>query len=163
MTLTWFWRHNDVIGHMTSAEHYNCVSGFLMTSSLLKGSIMAQMDIDFCILLFYIFFRNVMAFEKELAILHGFFNLRISKNATFLEKSPNGTQNIFFFEFLCLILYQNAYIFVQNWKFYVLNQSKYTFSPAQIYPWKLENWSFFSVFDNFITQSRDLGGSFLVC
>ena len=60
---------------------------------------MAQMDIDFCILLFYIFFRDVMAFEKELAILHGFFNLRISKNATFLEKSPNGTQNIFFLNF----------------------------------------------------------------
>ena len=78
---------------------------------------MAQMDIDFCILLFYIFLRNVMAFEhlKELAILYGFFNLRISKNTTLLEKNPNGAQNIFFFfEFLCLILYQNAYSFVQN-------------------------------------------------
>ena len=60
---------------------------------------MAQMDIDFCILLFYIFLRNVMAFEKKLAILYGFFNLRISKNTTLLEKSPNGAQNIFFLNF----------------------------------------------------------------
>ena len=42
-----------------------------------------------------------MAFDKELAILYGFFNLRISKKTTLLEKSPNGAQNIFLFEFLC--------------------------------------------------------------
>ena len=43
---------------------------------------MTQMDINFCIL-FYIFLRNVMAFDKELAILYGFFNLRISKKLHF--------------------------------------------------------------------------------
>ena len=37
------------------------------------------MDINFCILLFYILLRNIMAFDKELSILYGFFNLRISK------------------------------------------------------------------------------------
>ena len=62
---------------------------------------MTQMDINFCVLLFYIFLRNVIAFDKELAILYGFFNLRISKKFTLLEKSTNGAQNIFFFfEFL---------------------------------------------------------------
>ena len=75
---------------------------------------MTQMDINFCILLFYIFLRNVMAFDKELAILYGFFNLRISKETTLVENSPNEAQNIFFlFEFF-FILYQNAYNFVQN-------------------------------------------------
>ena len=58
-------------------------SGFVMMSSLLKVSVMTQMDINFCILLFYIFLRNVMAFDKELAILYGFFNLRISKKPLF--------------------------------------------------------------------------------
>ena len=62
---------------------------------------MTQIDINFCILLFYIFSRNVMAFDKELAILYGFFNLRISKKIALLEKSPNGTQNfVVFFAFL---------------------------------------------------------------
>ena len=40
-----------------------------MTSSLLKVSIMTQMNINFRFLLFYIFLRNVIAFNKELAIL----------------------------------------------------------------------------------------------
>ena len=62
---------------------------------------MTQMDIKFCILLFYIFLRNVMAFDIELAILYGFFNLRISEKSTLLEKSHNKIQNFFFvFEFL---------------------------------------------------------------
>ena len=84
---------------------------------------MTQMDINFCILLFYIFLRNVMAFDKELAILYGLFNLKISKKATFLEKSTNGAQNIFknifvsFYIKMHLNLYKTA-------KFYVLNQSK---------------------------------------
>ena len=55
-----------------------------------------------------------MAFDKELVILYGFFNLRISKETTLVENSPNEAQNIFFlFEFF-FILYQNAYNFVQN-------------------------------------------------
>ena len=57
---------------------------------------MTQMEFNFCILLFYIFLRNAMAFDKELAILYGFFNLRISKKTTLLEKSPSGAQDIFF-------------------------------------------------------------------
>ena len=55
------------------------------------------MVINFCILLFYIFLRNVIAFDKEDGNLYGFFNLRISQKTTRLEKSPNGVQNIFFF------------------------------------------------------------------
>ena len=55
---------------------------------------MTQMDINVCILLFYIFLINVMAFDKELAILYGFFNLRISKKAILLENIPNGAQKI---------------------------------------------------------------------
>ena len=51
---------------------------------------MIIMDINFCILLFYIFLRNIMLFDKELATSYGFFNLRISKNTTLLEKSLNG-------------------------------------------------------------------------
>ena len=50
-----------------------------MMSSLLKVSVMTQMDFNFCNWLFYIFLRNVMAFDKAIAILYGFFNLRISK------------------------------------------------------------------------------------
>ena len=78
---------------------------------------MAQMDINFCILLFYIFLRNVMAFDKELAILYGFFNLRISKKTTLLEKSPNGAQNIVFWIFVWfyikihMILYKTTLCF----------------------------------------------------
>ena len=44
---------------------------------------MTQTDINFCILLFDIFLRNVMAFDKELAILYGFFNLRTYKKVPF--------------------------------------------------------------------------------
>ena len=75
---------------------------------------MTQMDIDFCSLLFYIFLRNVMAFDRELAILYGFFNLRISKKTTLPAKCPNGAQSNFFFLNFCLILYQKANNFVQN-------------------------------------------------
>ena len=71
------------------------------------------MVINFCILLFYIFLRNVIAFDKEDGNLYGFFNLRISQKTTRLEKSPNGVQNIFFFNY-CLISYQNPYKFEQN-------------------------------------------------
>ena len=43
-------------------------------------------------------------------------------------------------------------------KFYILNlfPPKYTLENQKI-------WSFFSVFDDVITYSRDIGGSFLVC
>ena len=71
------------------------------------------MDINVCILLLYIFLRNVMAFDKEFGILYGFCNLRISKKATLQVKSPIGVQNILFMN-LFLILCQNAYSFVQN-------------------------------------------------
>ena len=54
-----------------------------MISSFLKVSLMTQTDINFCILLFDIFLRNVMAFDKELAILYGFFNLRTYKKVPF--------------------------------------------------------------------------------
>ena len=48
---------------------------------------MTQKDTNFCILLFYIVLRNVMAFDKEVAILYRFFKLRISKKV--LAKPPN--------------------------------------------------------------------------
>ena len=70
-----------------------------MTSSLLNVSIITQMDINFCILLFYIFLRNVIAFDKEVGNLYGFFNLRISQKTTLLKKGPNEAQNIFFSNF----------------------------------------------------------------
>ena len=58
---------------------------------------MTQMEFNFCILMFYIFLRNVMPFDQELAILYGFFKLRISKKkTTLLEESLSGAQNIFF-------------------------------------------------------------------
>ena len=57
------------------------------------------MDINFCILLFYILLRNIMAFDKEFSILYGFFNLSISKK----EKKKRKKLNF------CLILYQNAF------------------------------------------------------
>ena len=44
------------------------------------------MDINFCILLFYILLRNIMAFDKELSILYGFFNLIVSKKEKKKEK-----------------------------------------------------------------------------
>ena len=47
---------------------------------------MTQMDITFCILLFFIFLRNVMAFDKKLAALYGFLNLRISKKTNIMKK-----------------------------------------------------------------------------
>ena len=57
----------------------------------------------------------------------------------------------FFFLNFCLILYQNAYNFVQNCK--ILNQSR---SILLVQPkYTLENqkiWSYFSVFDEAITQ-----------
>ena len=68
--------------------------GFLMTSSLLKLSVMTQMDISFCILLFYIFLRNVMVLIKNLLFYMGFSVSKLLKTIL-LEKSPNGAQNIF--------------------------------------------------------------------
>ena len=73
---------------------------------------MTQMNINFCFLLFYMFLRNVIAFDKELAILCRSFNSRISKKTTLLGKKLNGAQNIFFNFYL--ILYQNSHTFVQN-------------------------------------------------
>ena len=60
-----------------------------------------------------------MAFDIELAILYGFFNLRISEKSTLLEKSHNKIQTFFFLFYIKLhiILYKTA-------KFYVLNQSR---------------------------------------
>ena len=78
------------------------------------------MDIDFGILLFYIFFKNIMAFDKELALTYGFFNFRISKKSTLLEKSPNGAQNIFFFNFSLLYIKMHIILY-KTGKFYVLN------------------------------------------
>ena len=52
-----------------------------------------------------------------------------------------------------IILYKTA-------KFYVLNQSRSILLVPPKYT--LENWSFFSVFDSVIIQSRDIGRSFLV-
>ena len=52
-----------------------------------------------------------MAFDKALAILCWFFNLRISKKPTFLEKSPP----------FCLILNQNAYNFTLCFKSIYIN------------------------------------------
>ena len=56
---------------------------------------MTQMDINFCILLFYNLLRNIMAFDKELSTLYGFFNLRISKKREEEEKKIN-----FLFDFI---------------------------------------------------------------
>ena len=53
------------------------------------------MDINFCILLFYNLLRNIMAFDKELSTLYGFFNLRISKKREEEEKKIN-----FLFDFI---------------------------------------------------------------
>ena len=73
---------------------------------------MTQMDISFSILLFYIFLRNVMAFDKKLAILYRFFNLIISEKNPSREKPQWGPKHIFLN--FCLILYQNAYHFVKT-------------------------------------------------
>ena len=51
-----------------------------------------------------------MAFDKELAILSGFFNLRISKETTLEEKSPNEAQNNFFFFF-----FEFLFVFMSKW------------------------------------------------
>ena len=64
---------------------------------------MTQMDINFSILLFYIFLRNVIAFDKELDILYGFFNLRFLKKLPFQKKPQWGPEHFLNF---CLILYQ---------------------------------------------------------
>ena len=83
---------------------------------------MTQMDINFCILLLYIFLRNVTAFDKELVIVYGLFNGRISKKATLLEKAPMGPKTIFLnFRF---VLYKNVIILYKTAKSYVLNQSR---------------------------------------
>ena len=69
----------------------------------------------------------------------------------------------FFFNF-CLIFIEADINWYKTVKFYVLNESrsilldplKYTIENQKI-------WSFFSIFDNAITESRNLGASFLVC
>ena len=62
-----------------------------------------------------------MAFDKELALFYGFFNLRISKKTIVLEKKTIEPKT-FFLDF-----------------------------------------SFFSVFDDVLNLSHDLGGLFLFC
>ena len=100
------------------------------------------MDINFCILMFYIFFRNFKAFDKELAIFYGFFNLRISKNNTPLERSSK----LFFFNFR-LILYQTYILLFKSAKFYVLNQSRSILLVPPKYT--LKNEKIWSLFINF--------------
>ena len=62
-----------------------------------------------------------MAFDKELAILYGFFHVKnLKKKLTLNKKNPVRGPKIFFFFFFffflnfSLILYQNAYNFLQN-------------------------------------------------
>ena len=65
-----------------------------------------------------------MAFDKELAILYGFFNLRISKETTLVENSPNEAQNIFFlFDFFLFYIKMHIILYKTD-KFYLLNQSR---------------------------------------
>ena len=138
---------------------------FLMTSWLLKVSIMTQTGIIFCILLFHIFLKNVISFDKELAILYEFFDLRISKKNYFSRKKLQRDLKYFLKNF-CLILYQNTYDFVQSRQVLCFKSIyKYSFGPTQIYPWK------FSFSKKVISQSfwqrhhpvMWPGGSFLVC
>ena len=92
---------------------------------------MVQTDIKICILLFYIFLRNVMAFDKELVILYGFSNLRISEEIflPFQIKAAMGSKTFFFLNF-CLISYQNAYNFVRNCQILCFKSiQNYTFGP----------------------------------
>ena len=77
------------------------------------------MDVNFCILLLYIFLRNVMAFDKGLAILYGFFSLRISKNTTPLAKRHWGPKH--FFLILVEFYIKMHIMFCKNATFYVLN------------------------------------------
>ena len=65
-----------------------------------------------------------MAFDKELAILYGFFNLRISKETTLVENSPNEAQNIFFYLNFFLFYIKMHIILYKTDKFYLLNQSR---------------------------------------
>ena len=122
---------------------------------------MTQMDINFCILLFYIVLRNVMAFDKEIAILYRFFNLKISKKAALVENVPMGPKTFFLYIYIYIKMYV---ILNKTTKFSVLNQSgSVLLVPAKYILEKQKIWSFFSVFDDVITKSRDLGRSFLVC
>ena len=80
------------------------------------------MDINFCILLFYIVLRNVMAFDKEIAILYRFFNLKISKKAALVENVPMGPKT--FFLYIYIYIYIKMYVILnKTTKFSVLNQS----------------------------------------
>ena len=65
-----------------------------------------------------------MAFDKELVILYGFFNLRISKETTLVENSPNEAQNIFFYLNFFLFYIKMHIILYKTDKFYLLNQSR---------------------------------------
>ena len=126
---------------------------------------MTQMDINFCISLFCIFLRNVMAFDKGLIILYGFFNLRISKKTYPSRKKPQLNQKLFFFFFLNFILFniKMHIILYKIAKLYILNWSR---SILLVLPkYSLENqkiWSFYNVYDDAITHSCHLVGSFLV-
>ena len=64
-----------------------------------------------------------MAFDRELAISYGFFNLRIYKKTAFLEKCSSGAQNIFFFFFFKFYIKMQIILY-KIVKFYVLNQSR---------------------------------------
>ena len=122
MTFTSKWRH---MLHGITRTLKLRFSALWWRHHFLKVSIMTQIDINVCILLFYIFLRNLMAFDKELVILHGFFNLRISKKELPLypsRKKHRWSQNIFFFFAwfyikMHIILYKTA-------EFYFLNQSR---------------------------------------
>ena len=123
---------------------------------------MTQMDINFSILLFHIFLRNVIAFDKELDILYGFFNLRFLKKLPFHKKISMAPRT--FFEFLFDFISKKHKILYKIAKFYVLNQSRSILLVSAKYT--LDNqkvWLFFSVSDDVITQSRDLGRLVLVC
>ena len=58
---------------------------------------MNQININFFILMFYIFLRNVMVFDKELAILYGFNNFYKNYSS---GKNPQRDPKHFFLDFL---------------------------------------------------------------
>ena len=83
------------------------------------------MDIKFCILLFYMFLRNVMAFDKELAIFYGFFNLRISKQFSLQKQKPQWCSDHFSFFLIFVWFYiKMDTVLYKTGEFYVLNQSR---------------------------------------
>ena len=76
--------HNPFYEEM---DHTTCFTDDVITLKSVNNDANGHSRLYLIVLLFYIFLRNAIALDQELAILYGSFNLTISTKTTLLVKT----------------------------------------------------------------------------